>query len=591
MKKLYVSLFSLAIAFGANAQKSTDVVTNRQVNTDKQANRELNQSSVQRGGGLNCPFVEGFDAAFPATWSQVVTNTGASNTTWYWSATAGNPDGGMDITYDANLDNQLESITTSVIDLSAIPTPGLYFDWFMSYYWAVDPNDNYDLTVAISTNGGTSWTDLWTEADAGEFETFVYQTKVIDLSAYASETTATFRFTYEGNDGAQASLDNINVCSLPATDMALNYVYPGDVVNDYIYTKIPVAQAVEVIAGFIVQNAGVSTLTNVEVDWSVSLAGSSVATGTAVGPASSAPGQVDTIWVSTGYTPSAEGMFSVEGTVSTTELDENGTNNSGAAEFEVTQFVWAHDYENESYGTAGYAASEPDGALGFQMGARFFAQNGAGTIHGVNFALASTTTATSVIVNIYENSTTDAAVSTTVYDILPGDLSTTTANFITVPLNDPVQITAGSVYIATIEVQAGDDAFMLSNGTDDNDGAQALYLGSDDAWYNWIGLTTTMRLNLNPNVGISENQDLTGIQMFPNPANDMLTVKFNANESNDIRVNVIGMDGKMVYSQSVNAFSGQFTSRISLEGVANGLYSVQVISDNTTFTQKVAVVK
>jgi hypothetical protein len=68
-------------------------------------------------------------------------------------------------------------------------------------------------------------------------------------------------------------------------------------------------------------------------------------------------------------------------------------------------------------------------------------------------------------------------------------------------------------------------------------------------------------------------------------------VKFSANESNDIRVNVIGMDGKMVYSQSVSAFSGQFTSRINLEGVANGLYSVQVISDNASFTQKVAVVK
>jgi hypothetical protein len=79
--------------------------------------------------------------------------------------------------------------------------------------------------------------------------------------------------------------------------------------------------------------------------------------------------------------------------------------------------------------------------------------------------------------------------------------------------------------------------------------------------------------------------------MFPNPANDVLTVQFNSNEANDIRINIVSMDGKLVFTQNAKAFSGQYTSRISLDGLSNGLYSVQVMSNNATYTQKVAVVK
>jgi hypothetical protein len=594
MKKFYVSLLALTVALGSNAQKLSDTMSDLQVNSAKQADVSRVDAMSARGG-LNCPFTEGFNAGYPGSWSTEVTNTNGADYTWGYTSTGGNPGGAMTMQYDPALALQNESIITGDIDLSAVATPGLYFDWLMSYYWGVAPNNNYDLTVSISTNGGVSWVPLWTEQEEGEFDNFTWYTKAINLAAYANETAVRFRFNYYGTDGAQASIDNINICTLPSQDLALTYVYHGDVIGDYVYTKIPLAQTTEVIAGFIVRNNGVSDLTNLQVNWAVTLSGSNVATGTANGPALSVSGQVDTIWVSTGYTPSAVGTYTVTGTAAAAEQDEVSANNTLSSSFAVTQFTWAHDYESEQYGGYGYAANSANGAQGYQMGASYYAASTGGTIHAVDFALfsstANPTTAQSLLVHIYRNELDAGPISTTVYDIMPGDLSTSAVNFITVPLQDPVVIEADKVYTATIEVEAGDAAYIMGNSIYDNDNSQAVYIGAEGSWFNWVGLTTSMRLNLDPSVGIAENADLTGIQMFPNPANDVLTVKFNSNEANDIRINIVSMDGKLVFTQNARAFSGQFTSRISLDGLSTGLYSVQVMSNNATYTQKVAVVK
>ena len=63
-------------------------------------------------------------------------------------------------------------------------------------------------------------------------------------------------------------------------------------------------------------------------------------------------------------------------------------------------------------------------------------------------------------------------------------------------LEDPVPMNSGSVYSGTVEISQGDNGYMLANGIDDNDSGQSLYIGADGNWCNWIGLTTSMRLNL-----------------------------------------------------------------------------------------------
>ncbi len=585
MKKIYTTGLMFAVAASAALAQGVSEAPTKEWNTSKFADRSTVATETTRGGGLTCSLDESFDSGFPSAWTNVETN---ANENWVWGATSGNGDGGMDIAYDAALGNQDESIITEAIDLSALPNPGLYFDWFASYFWAVSPNDNYDLTVSISTDGGSSWTALWSEEDAGEFETFTWYTEVIDLAAYASETSVTFEFNYTGNDGAQAALDNISVCSLPANDLRLDYVYTGDVVNDYIYKKIPVTQAVEIVAGAIVTNFGVAAQTNLSYDWEITLDGSSVASGTEAGAASLAAGATDTVWVSTGYTPSAVGEIVVSFEVSADETEEVPADNAGEASVEITEYVWGHDDEELDYFGLGYDATEE--AAGFEMGADYFCQVDGDMIYALQFALSSSTTSSSVIAKVYEDDPANGPVSETVYDIMPGDLSSGAINFITVVLDDPVAMTAGSVYSATVEISAGDDGYILGNSEDDNDGGQSLYLGSDGNWYNWVGLTTSMRLNLDGTIGIEENEDLTGLYMYPNPATDNFTVGFVAKDDQDMTVNILGGNGALVLSEQVVAKVGQSsTVTFNVDGLASGIYMVQLQGAKSTITQRIVV--
>jgi len=85
----------------------------------------------------------------------------------------------------------------------------LDFWWKGSYYWSVSPWNSCDLTVKISTDGGTLWDDLWTEHDAGEFNSWTWYNTLLDLNAYLSETDVRIAFVYAGFDGAQFSIDAV----------------------------------------------------------------------------------------------------------------------------------------------------------------------------------------------------------------------------------------------------------------------------------------------------------------------------------------------------------------------------------------------
>jgi hypothetical protein len=230
------------------------------------------------------------------------------------------------------------------------------------------------------------------------------------------------------------------------------------------------------------------------------------------------------------------------------------------------------------------------GSSGFEMGASYFCQTSGGTIYSVDFPLGSNTTATVVTVNIYENSLVAGPVSSTAYDILPGDLSTTTVNFINVVLDDPVAILAGNVYTATIAIEGGDDAYILGNNLDDGDGGRVLYSVDDDSWYNWVGLTTAMRLRVSSVVGVEEPNETSSIDVYPNPASDNLVIGFTTEESGSVRLDVLSSDGTLVHSESVSTQAGMLNNlTLDSRALAAGLYLVQVHEKGAIRTARFAV--
>jgi len=152
---------------------------------------------------------EGFETWFPVGWEQIITNSGY---TWFQSSYS--PQEGIynaEIVYDPALVPQDEWMISPVIDLTSA-NPGLELTfWFLtSYYWHVDPYDNADMIIMVSTDGGDHWSEpLWTEDDYGIFENWTWYEVTLDFDAYIGESNFKVAFVYQGSDGAQADFDAI----------------------------------------------------------------------------------------------------------------------------------------------------------------------------------------------------------------------------------------------------------------------------------------------------------------------------------------------------------------------------------------------
>jgi len=175
---------------------------------------------------------ENFDTWPPTDWT--IESTNPTNT-WEQAldGVTGIVGNGAQVSWDYDQD---EALISPVFTVPA-GSPSLKFKISLSYYWAVDPNDNYDAIVSISTDGGGSWTQIWTENDLGAFTNWDAYDVSIPLAAYAGSTNAKIKFQYVGNDGADLYIDEVSVDIPPTTAPdCVDLTAPADLATDVDYT-------------------------------------------------------------------------------------------------------------------------------------------------------------------------------------------------------------------------------------------------------------------------------------------------------------------------------------------------------------------
>ena len=95
--------------------------------------------------------------------------------------------------------------------------------------------------------------------------------------------------------------------------------------------------------------------------------------------------------------------------------------------------------------------------------------------------------------------------------------------------------------------------------------------------------------------GIEEN-NISNVNIYPNPVSDIANIKFNLNENaNNVTVEIFDLLGNKVNNEKAanfNATSGENTLEIPTAKLANGQYFVRISSDNNNVvTQKFTVLK
>jgi hypothetical protein len=79
------------------------------------------------------------------------------------------------------------------------------------------------------------------------------------------------------------------------------------------------------------------------------------------------------------------------------------------------------------------------------------------------------------------------------------------------------------------------------------------------------------------------------LTVSPNPAADQLTINFTLNNASSINVNLIDINGKVVFNKNVKGNVLSYKDILTLSDFANGIYTLQIESNNGVSSQKVVI--
>ncbi len=89
--------------------------------------------------------------------------------------------------------------------------------------------------------------------------------------------------------------------------------------------------------------------------------------------------------------------------------------------------------------------------------------------------------------------------------------------------------------------------------------------------------------------GITENEIVSNISIFPNPAENNVKINFTVNTLQNVKLSVIDIIGNSIYHESLNKFIGTYDKSLDLSKFAKGLYLINIKTDNGSYNQKLLI--
>lgn len=90
---------------------------------------------------------------------------------------------------------------------------------------------------------------------------------------------------------------------------------------------------------------------------------------------------------------------------------------------------------------------------------------------------------------------------------------------------------------------------------------------------------------------VNENTIVANSAMYPNPADNMVTLEYTLNEKTDLTVRVVDVTGRVIENNYYGNQTGLQRTNIDLANYNNGIYFIQLISGNNTISKKLVVSK
>jgi hypothetical protein len=89
--------------------------------------------------------------------------------------------------------------------------------------------------------------------------------------------------------------------------------------------------------------------------------------------------------------------------------------------------------------------------------------------------------------------------------------------------------------------------------------------------------------------GVNNMKALTDLSVYPNPTDGMLNIQFTMNQSQSVRMEILSLNGEIVYNQDLGNVTGSVDKQIDLSSFAKGIYVLRLISDSGTTNNKIVL--
>jgi len=485
------------------------------------------------------------------------------------------------------------------IDLSGETSALLEFEHDFRFCCA----GSHDLNVAVSADGGLTWGTPHDVTFGTPTNDDYYSTNgnsyavALNISGEAAgSATVKLKFTWDGNNSGSShyywTIDDINISDLPAHDLVAYSSWIAGATNDGVeYGRTPVDQAdANWLVGTEVYNFGANVETNVTLDADF---------GAFTSQTVEASFDLDT----TIYMESSEALTLTPqlytGTYTVTSDDEIAGsalfgNNTGAREFEITPAstdpgsIYGQDgigvYANPSLTSIG-TNSFTDGEDAFVCATMYHIKQNT-DVSGIRVMLASGTVAGGEIYgSIKDTALFWANDMTSMYNTNPKTVSGADINagYIDLYFAGGASLTPGAYY-AAVELfsngNANDIVIVDDQTVPQPYDASAIYIANDQSWSNGTALGIRMLMGLSW-LG-TDDLELTGVSVYPNPSSGIVNVT-NENGAANV-IEVYNMVGQVVVTKEASA-----STTIDLSENGTGVYLVKVSNDGGSIIERVVI--
>ncbi len=603
---------------------------------------------------------ENFNSGLPGTWTQTTlatdggwnAGTAGSLSSASWTVSNTNATGIVGTNDDdCDCDKSADRLISPVLNLSTVLGARLSVDIFFNegtYQGATE--EGY---IQISTDGGSTWTNLQTLSGDAE-----WRTEIIDLSTYVGQSNVKISFLYDDDNGwlFGFAIDNFHVYEPAPIDVELTSLN----INSYV-----LGPGNATIAGTIT-NLGSTTLTSVDIDWNdgtphnqtfaVNIAplatynfthGTTLSvaagtnynlniTATATGDANSANNSLSTTVYGLTFLPTTK-VVGEEGTGTWCQWCPRGA---------VFMDQMANDYPNTWVGIAvhngdpmtvtaydnaignlisGYPSGLVDRADGEFDPSDFPAQYAVrvAQTRPAEVAVSNTWNPTTRVMSVTVDAT--FAASLTGIDmrlaavVTEDDVTGTTSAYNQVnvyaggtygpmggfenlpnpvPAAQMVYDHVGRAMLPSFAGQAGSVPTTVTAGSMHSFTFNYTVPASqDETQMNVIGLLINSATGEIVNageehavLGIEEQvNDVFTASIYPNPANEMVTLNLNIKEMNEVTVDVYSITGALVSSSNLGSLNGENKLVLNSSRYDAGIYTVHINVGGNIIAQKLVI--